>query len=1527
MAEYRSRVILYLDSGTKFYCDGADEIVGYENLITKPVAFIDLLPDVGEGLVTEASAQVEMSNILINPTTPVLSYLYSIEDLQGKRARAEWYDVASDTVSYFVDGVIVNPELSRNSASFTIDGQGGEAVEDVFPRQKLVDRYPMAIREGLEDEASVVVPWGYMMKAPLALCMQGLLSFQVTVNSTQVPTYLVYTFNSIPTYVVAPGDRLVYSMYHSVPGSFIAMDVVTVEGNVIRSSGVDQNGVSASYKADYTSLAGGKWYKREISLNPLKGQTINRFSFGLFNDSVSPAVGSYGAYFTDIKVVDQFGNVRVEVYGPNTLNMSAFVDANSGNVSGFSYSSSQKYYYGALSGTAQSVTQVRVTLNGTSTQYIEVPDVSYLNLTTLTAKVLFKLTASGATQPLVTRYFTGHGWEVYVDATGHLVAKIVSSGGTVTITSAGTFNDGQWHVGGIVIDGVAKTIKLITDDTISSSSAWTGTITTGGGNFRFGSSSFLATYLNGSIGGVALYNYVMSSAEWTKWWPVQETGFEPGLVGVWSEYGDSYTKFNEFFHDHTLNANHARYTSGALSIVTDDMGGRFVPRGFVNLYVDGVLLSRDQWEAFAGFADYHTATSNLYADTVKLQADVFAFGINRSFARAARHVITAQGYTVNEDVFALTAARFASQRNPEGYLCDGGVSTRTVFREVIRNLCVRGSRVFRDSTGKYQMILDMPNSALTFDGSGDNITWDPTKSVNLSMLGNGSSFAIEWWMKVGSLGINHGVFGKRFISSGSWEYSAWITSGNVLSFGCWTPAGTAVYATVTGSVPDTEWHHYAVSADGSNILLYRDGVQIGTAARNGSNVIAQTDEPFSIGRGGDAAFTLRDFNGSVDEFRMWNVNRSAANIQAYWNKELTEMLSGLSFYCDFNNMYLGAMDLVTRKWASGSGNTTHLTDDLVTWNKPVVRLGENDNDWLNVSFVADRRVSVKERLASLQLNGALDPGFDGTNKYVLPSSVRSIAGYKGRTDSRDQPFIYDYKTLELEVWYVLYKSFNRSRVIEFEGGKELLSLSLGAVVYVIAGLRAISLTRFEVSGFEIRDNQVTVKLVPWTTTPFVVGSQGNGNAGGFSYGAADFARTLPGAPTGISVSTFQRLGGDGSLEVGFLVTATAHSQSNVDALIFRAARDGQTTIVKETIVYCSPGQTKTGELAVNAPGKIYDLTILCLASGNDPGYQEGVPATSADQTAPNTPGAPTAPSAIVVRQLSGKGVEIEPTFTRPDNWMENRLWRHTSNTFGSATMIAHGKVKRFVDANVSFGTQYFYWVTVANNSNQESGASPSSSNSITPSKIPGGSGGDIGSTIDDNNIASLSATKLSVGGQLTVGSGGVGSIRTKIGASIDIESSDASPGEIQFMTSGGTVKSKITGNSSGTLRLVPASNNGAGLSLGESSLRWSSTVIKGYSQVSLEAGNSSFATLLLDGTAFCQLSAHGHTITVDTNGIELNSTVSSKIILLNGRIAFGSGFIKTGTTSGSNLNKYVEVYLPDNSGIAVYLPCTTTVPS
>jgi hypothetical protein len=92
----------------------------------------------------------------------------------------------------------------------------------------------------------------------------------------------------------------------------------------------------------------------------------------------------------------------------------------------------------------------------------------------------------------------------------------------------------------------------------------------------------------------------------------------------------------------------------------------------------------------------------------------------------------------------------------------------------------------------------------------------------------------------------------------------------------------------------SQWIHFALSWDGTAFSAFVNGVE--TATKTGGGMLATDATQLTIGGNPRGAY----FNGNMDEFRVWNIARTAADITSTMHKTLTGTETGLVGYWKFD---------------------------------------------------------------------------------------------------------------------------------------------------------------------------------------------------------------------------------------------------------------------------------------------------------------------------------------------------------------------------------------------------------------------------------------------------------------------------------------------------------------------------------------------------------------------------------------------------------------------------------------------------
>lgn len=169
--------------------------------------------------------------------------------------------------------------------------------------------------------------------------------------------------------------------------------------------------------------------------------------------------------------------------------------------------------------------------------------------------------------------------------------------------------------------------------------------------------------------------------------------------------------------------------------------------------------------------------------------------------------------------------------------------------------------------------------SIFFDGSVDYIDMED----NLDL--NPSEFTVSAWFKRDPADTGtKSILSKRdaaFLRG----YDLRILNNDRLQF--WWKNGSNQVLFAPTRIPDGEWHHVAVTFDGSRARIFIDGVEDGSANLTPP---VDTDESFYIAAAGKGTPT-QHFRGNIDEVRVWNRMLTPDQLRFIMNQEIEDNAS------------------------------------------------------------------------------------------------------------------------------------------------------------------------------------------------------------------------------------------------------------------------------------------------------------------------------------------------------------------------------------------------------------------------------------------------------------------------------------------------------------------------------------------------------------------------------------------------------------------------------------------------------------
>ena len=214
--------------------------------------------------------------------------------------------------------------------------------------------------------------------------------------------------------------------------------------------------------------------------------------------------------------------------------------------------------------------------------------------------------------------------------------------------------------------------------------------------------------------------------------------------------------------------------------------------------------------------------------------------------------------------------------------------------------------------------------SLDFDGEGDYVEIIDESA----MIANADQMTLSGWVyprgpNADSWTQFDGFFGFRNNNDADFyllQLGAYKVEGRLRVSG----GGEFTIETAENSIISETWHHLALTYNGSNIILYIDGIEAGSTEASGQ--ITNESVPLKIG---SLVFdnTNFDLDGQVDEVSLWNIALTQQQVQDYMEADLTDA-TGLVGYWNFNS---GSGETAN----DASGNENHGSIYGATWSTNV----------------------------------------------------------------------------------------------------------------------------------------------------------------------------------------------------------------------------------------------------------------------------------------------------------------------------------------------------------------------------------------------------------------------------------------------------------------------------------------------------------------------------------------------------------------------------------------------------------------
>ena len=209
------------------------------------------------------------------------------------------------------------------------------------------------------------------------------------------------------------------------------------------------------------------------------------------------------------------------------------------------------------------------------------------------------------------------------------------------------------------------------------------------------------------------------------------------------------------------------------------------------------------------------------------------------------------------------------------------------------DLIVDKNAISQYQTDNYYLQFDPFKYDLHFEGGSETREKTPD-NIDLSdkavVLGN--SFTQEVWIKPLQKGNRiQEIIGFTPSDKNHLSPFIWTTNyGKVIKYGFGTGSKFIAASFIDSVTESPKWYHVAVTFDGTNYKLFINGNEV----NNNTDAAGYTPVNTPVN------FIGNEYNGKMDEVRIWDVARTESEIKADMNKRLTGSESDLVAYYPMN---------------------------------------------------------------------------------------------------------------------------------------------------------------------------------------------------------------------------------------------------------------------------------------------------------------------------------------------------------------------------------------------------------------------------------------------------------------------------------------------------------------------------------------------------------------------------------------------------------------------------------------------------
>jgi hypothetical protein len=295
--------------------------------------------------------------------------------------------------------------------------------------------------------------------------------------------------------------------------------------------------------------------------------------------------------------------------------------------------------------------------------------------------------------------------------------------------------------------------------------------------------------------------------------------------------------------------------------------------------------SFDNWKFIVYTIDAINHTMSLYVDGLQVATGSYTGTIQYDNTP----VLIGAAYENGNIAFSLNGGSLDEVKIYDGVLSSAQINTQ-YFNEVAANKPGSGNAITVDGIDDYVQLPSILNGATQFTIDFWVKTYDA--------VGTGGAY----WQKPTLLGnanlaLQDGDFGIT-------------TNGGMIGVWHGLCCGDQELQT-TKAINDDKWHHVAVVDDGSNMVLFVDGVQLAGSIPTGGGALENSVRPWRLGMNNSCCNGPIPHQGTFDEMRFWNVPLTQTQLRDRMCKKITDtdpLYNNLAAYYNFDEPYGSSID-------------------------------------------------------------------------------------------------------------------------------------------------------------------------------------------------------------------------------------------------------------------------------------------------------------------------------------------------------------------------------------------------------------------------------------------------------------------------------------------------------------------------------------------------------------------------------------------------------------------------------------------